>query len=308
MDEPRVPPVALARDFPADVVRRRVRHGEWRRVTRGAYVAPRRPEPGAAPDGGPRGARQLALARALGVHLRLTGDHVFSRETAALAWGLPLWRAPSLTHVLVPYRAGTGRDPAVARHYVDPLPSVDVRVGLPVTSLARTVVDCAATLFPGEGLVVVDAALRLGVTRAALDDAVDDLGRARGVRRARAVVALADPGAESPGESMARYVVLRDGLAVPETQIRVPTRLGVFRSDLGWPAWRLLLEYDGRDKYRGDADAFAREKRRHDALVEAGYRVLRVTKEDLAGRGLTLRVLAAAPGAGPLRPRPDLRA
>src|SRR5665647_3975642 len=54
------------------------------------------------------------------------------------------------------------------------------------------------------------------------------------------------PCAESPGESSARSVLLRAGLPVPQTQVRVDTPLGTFWSDLGWPEWRLLAEYDGR--------------------------------------------------------------
>jgi very-short-patch-repair endonuclease len=110
------------------------------------------------------------------------------------------------------------------------------------------------------------------------------------------LTALADAGAESPGESVARYLVLRDGLAVPTTQIPVATRLGTFWADLGWEAWQIALEYDGRPKYiDGDREVLVREKRRHDAMTEAGWRVLRVTKEDLGVGTLSGRVLRHLP-------------
>ena len=75
---------------------------------------------------------------------------------------------------------------------------------------------------------------------------LDDMAGARGVRRARTVIELADDGAESPGETATRFVVLRAGLPVPRTQIEVTTRLGTFWADLGWEEWRVLVEYDGR--------------------------------------------------------------
>jgi very-short-patch-repair endonuclease len=97
---------------------------------------------------------------------------------------------------------------------------------------------------------------------------------------------------------------------VPSTQVEVRTRLGTFWGDLGWPEWRLLLEYDGRPKYaeRG-GEALVAEKRRHDALVEAGWRALRITKEDLEPSGeLLARVVPLLPQAvtRALRPRREL--
>jgi hypothetical protein len=77
--------------------------------------------------------------------------------------------------------------------------------------------------------------------------------------------------------------------------VRVVTRLGTFWSDLGWDEWRVLLEYDGRGKYASPGDLYD-EKRRHDALVEAGCRMVRVTKDDLAPRAdLGRRVLRLLP-------------
>jgi len=303
------PAVVLARDRPAPDVRGAAGRGELRRIGRGVYVAPRAVAASAAEEQTPHGdARALAIAHAHGTHRRLTADHVFSHATAALLWGLPLWRAPQHTSVLVRHSAGRGADRRVVRRVG--LPSDDdvvLRHGLPVTSLDRTMVDCARVLAPLDALVVADAAVRKGAARdVALAQMV--VARGRGVVQAREIVRLADAGAESPGESATRFVVLRDGLPVPTTQLGVRTRLGSFWTDLGWPALRLALEYDGRTKYT-DPEVLVREKRRHDAMVEAGWTVLRVTKEDLPGPTLTRRVLRALPAHShpPLTPRRALR-
>ncbi|WP_426592681.1 hypothetical protein ACPPVS_13010 [Cellulomonas sp. McL0617] len=289
---PRValPAVALARHHPETVVREQVRSGRWERVARGIYL-PTTPSPDPSRD------REVALARIVGVHDRLDAPHWFSHVSAALLWGLPVWASPTTTHLYRAHGAGIDSDRRVTSHTSVPPAAELAAIGtLPVTTLERTVVDCASGLPPLAGLVIADSALRAGADVGVIDSIVEARSVRRGIARARAVIALADGGAESPGESATRFVVLRDGLPVPTTQIAVPTRLGVFWSDLGWPQWRLLLEYDGRSKYSDAAsEQFMREKRRHDAVVEAGWRALRVTKEDLTGSTLTRRILPLLP-------------
>ncbi|MFC8192354.1 hypothetical protein ACFUMH_11925 [Cellulomonas sp. NPDC057328] len=167
--------------------------------------------------------------------------------------------------------------------------------GLPVTTLARTAVDCARALAGLPALVVADAALRAGCSPDELAAAARRCDGQRGARRAREVLALADGGAESAGETWVRAVLLAAGLPAPTTQLQVETRRGPVWADLGWPGARLLLEYDGRGKYVTPEDLY-REKQRHDALVEAGWTVLRVTADDCARPDeLVARVVRAAP-------------
>lgn len=297
----RVPSVRLARNNDPSTVRRRHRSGDWERISRGTYLAR------AADEVEPTDA---AVGRIVGLHQRLRAPHWFSHESAALLWGLPLWITPRTTHVIQQYRVSAHGDPTVTHHLMAcPPAELTVRHGLPVTTLERTVVDCAASLSPLDGLVVADAALRAGADRTQLAELLAARRGGRGIVRARAVIDLADDGAESPGESAARFVVLRDGFPLPTTQVPVPTRLGTFWADLGWPEWRLVLEYDGRSKYAKDpAETFMREKRRHDAMVEAGWRALRVTKEDLRGTALKRRLLPLVPAAvaRQVRQRPEL--
>ncbi|HEY0117872.1 MAG TPA: hypothetical protein VGC04_03725 [Cellulomonas sp.] len=168
-------------------------------------------------------------------------------------------------------------------------------------------VDCARSSSPVAGLVVADAAMRAGADRTVALNILDQMRGRNGVARARAVIELADEGAESPGETATRFVVLRDGLPRPATQLPVVTRLGTLWTDVGWEEWKLFLEYDGRAKYRSVDDLVA-EKRRHDAIVEAGGRILRVTKEDIPRRaGLAARVSALLPPGLPVVRRPLLR-
>lgn len=293
-----LPTLTLARDHVPQEVAARIRAGSLRRVGRGSYVAPRVVED----------ARRAALARIAAVHQQLRGAHVFSHSSAALLWGLPLWTTPAAVHVYQAHRPGARRDRRVQRHLGILAPAAVSEVaGLPVTSLAQTAVDCARTLAPLAGLVVVDAALRAGATTEGMLEIVDGDPRGRGMARAHAVIQLGDAGAESAQESAVRFVLLRAGLPQPRTQVEVGTRLGTFWADLGWEEWRVLLEYDGRVKYQ-DQDSLIREKRRQDAVTEAGWRSVRVTREDLRGADLLVaRTLRLLPAGIPLTRRPLLR-
>ncbi|NCT92476.1 hypothetical protein GXB85_16185 [Cellulomonas sp. APG4] len=101
--------------------------------------------------------------------------------------------------------------------------------------------------------------------------------------------------------------MLAIGLPRPETQVPVATRLGTYWADLGWPEARVLAEYDGEAKYTdASRDVVVREKRREDALLDEGWRMLRLTKDDLRHPAtLTRRARPLFPGI-PLTPRPDL--
>lgn len=256
-------------------------------------------------------AGRLALARVVAVGTRLSPGHVLSHSSAALLWGLPLPAAPARAHVVV-HSNPDGRSRDVVGHVLDlDEPHVTEHLGFRVTTLERTVVDCAMAGGGHTGLLVADAALRAGASLGACQAMLSGMAGRRGVVTARAVLDFADDGAESAGESSARFALLRAGLPRPETQVRTDTHLGTFWSDMGWPEWAVLLEYDGRTKYEATgraSDAVLKEKRRQDAIEETGRRVLRVVAADLRDpAALAARVLRAAPHPpGPLHPRREL--
>lgn len=332
VDETRLPTVYLSRELSPQLIHAQVGSGAWTRVRRGAYVAtsvltpdltehdrPRasRRAGTSGPPSGPDHAARTAwdICTIAAVARQVAPDVVFTHESAASLWGLPLWRSTAAVHINQrSLRSGhASRD--VARHSgrLDPS-EVTRRSGLRVTSLERTVVDCARSSSAAAGLVVADAALRRGVEREALVSSLLGLGAARGVRLARTVVELADGGAESPWESVTRLVLLATGVPAPSTQVPVVTRLGTFFVDMGWAHWKVALEFDGLVKYThlasGDPGrVIFDEKRRHDAIVEAGWRVVRVTRADLRPpeelRDRLLRVLPTGALDG-LHPLPRL--
>lgn len=175
------------------------------------------------------------LAHSIAVARDSAGLIPLSHTSAAVVWGLPLYRTrPVRVHETCasPSRVSSGVD--VHRH-VAPLPAADVvmRDGLRVTSLARTVLDCIRVLPPEAAVALADAAERTmaQVRRDWDEDAVAAWRRgmegrvlltagARGIRQARWVSAFADGRAQLPGESVSRLQLVRIGFAVPE--LRAP--------------------------------------------------------------------------------------
>ncbi|WP_149202127.1 hypothetical protein [Actinotalea subterranea] len=234
------------------------------------------------------------------MHQQLRIPFVFSHESAALVWGCAVWPTPTRTHIIQADRPNRRGDPQLVRHHgLPPSNERTVVAGLPVTTLERTVIDCAAAIAPDRALVIADGALRRGADRDRMVRLMDLRAGHRGIRRARLVVELADAGAESPGESLTRWVLASAGFDAVKTQVPVVTRLGVFRIDLGLVAARLAIEFDGFVKYSGALgstapEAVFAEKRRQDALEEAGWMVLRVTWSDLRDPDALVRRVRSA--------------
>lgn len=287
--------------------------------------------------------REMTLARALAALRSCPSARALTHESAALLHGLPLLSPEPDVRVAVPSLPRTGRRSLGRALYSDSRGSTwgrevslvrssrsleddDVTrvAGLPVTSLRRTIVDCAMDLPAREAICVVDAGLRRlcgpdrWIGRCAVDpdderarllDLLESLPARRGVRRARAVLGFASPWAESPGESVLRWRLAVDGLPDPVLQQVVEDREHHWFIDLAWPVSRLAVEFDGYSKY-GTAEDLRAEKRRELRLQALGWTVLRF---DWAGIGradeLTMRVRAhLAPGEAPAPVRSYLRA
>jgi hypothetical protein len=213
---------ALRREgFGDDEVRRLRRAGRLTAVRRGAYVL------GAPPED--RDARHALRVRAELPHL--ADDAVVSHASAAVLRGLPTWGMRlDRVHVTRARRNGgrAGRQVHIHTAPLDP-DEIDAVDGIPVTSVARTVVDLARTVAFEPAVVVADAALhalvgepeRLGVLQAALAAAVARAAGWRGSPDARRVLAFADARSGSVGESRSRVAIHWAGLPAPVLQWEV---------------------------------------------------------------------------------------
>lgn len=257
---------------------------------------------------------QREIAAAHTAQFAARGEHVFSHTTAAALHGLPLFRhAPHRPHVMVGDGRAIGAAPAVFRHHDRWDGDSGIRDGLRVTTLARTVFDVIRTTRPETAISCADAALRrvslrddrgIDGTRAeALRESVLRLvmrapGR-RGIRQARETIAMADPRAESPGESVSRMYLLRLGRGPVELQVPVESPVGGrYFIDFGFCS--VLGEFDGVRKYvdrtvagdRSMAQVVLDEKRREDWIrARTRKRVIRWTDQEIPTPDHFLRFL-----------------
>lgn len=228
-----------------------VRSGTVVRLAKGVYGLP-----------APSNAKLVAIAY----------DGVVSHQSAALVWGLPLLSPPTEPHITVPPKRRPRPGPPAVLHWKN----IDPKDRQPrLTSLLRTVLDCARILPFGEGLAVADAALTGTLPHQQLI-AGSLMMRGPDVRKVRRVAAAATATAESFLESMLRAVLIEAGLEGFEPQVVV--RNGKFRArvDLGHRRARLAVEAEGYE-YHGSSADFAADCRRYDELVAAGWLVLRFT-------------------------------
>ncbi len=222
-----------------------------------------------------------------------------SHETAAWLYGVLLAVSPTPLHVTVPPEAADVAPRAGLVPHRSLLPPGDVEevAGLLATSRVRTAIDLARSRPRADGLVALDALLHTGPCElAAVSDRATEMVGWRGIRAARELVGLAEPLAESPMETRLRLLIVDAGLPRPVAQFVVLDSGGRFvaRVDLAYPSIRLAIEYDGVAAHL-EPGAFAHERRRQNALIGLGWRLLRFTAGDVYQRphGVAAEVGAA---------------
>ena len=245
--------------------------------------------------------QRLALLRATAV--KLAAEPVLSHHSAATVWDFGiLGRWPEVLDQVVVGDANRST-PHVVRHRRREFGETVRRDGFLVTGPVETVLDLAGQESFAAGLVIADQALARGLaTRDDLDEAVTRRHKRRGVRRMRAVVAAADGGSESVGESLSRARMLEARLPVPTLQQEFRDDDGfIGRCDFYWRRQRVVGEFDGRIKYgrkfegQGSAeDRLWQEKLREDRLRALGLRVVRWVWDDALGGEPLVRALGRA--------------
>ncbi len=251
-----------------------LRHADVERLSRDTYL--------------PRALSGEVRSRLAAVLLTAPPGAVASHATAAALWGLeiPLQdRSDRRVDVIVPMasRSESRRDRRVHR---TPLPDEDVtrRGAVPVTTPERTWRDLAGVLHLPALLAVTDQLLARWVSREQLARQLQGRPTGRGSARARAVLPVADPRAESPMESVVRWLLHEAGLPAPVLQYVVRDGAGrpLGQADFAWPDRKVLVEFDG-DVHR-ERDVFVNDLRRQNQLIAAGWTVLRFTSADVLGR------------------------
>ena len=196
---------------------------------------------------------------------------VLSHRAAAALWGLrPAWNA--FLEVSAPRSAG-GR-PGILLHRPRTIEATTHR-GIPVTTVARTLVDVADVASPRVLKKVLEQAeiLRLDGTPVPVP------GRRGHGRLVRALAELGPSVSLTRSELEDAFRVLCDaaGLPAPAANLTV----GGMEIDFVWPDVLLAVEIDSW-RYHGTRAAFGRDRRRSARMQLAGWGLLRFTDWDVA--------------------------
>lgn len=158
--------------------------------------------------------------------------------------------------------------------------------GIPVTTMARTLVDLTGCLTPEQlANVIHEAAYRRRFDAAATREA---MVRANGRRRlgvleaALAAHFAGSAGTKSDAEDAFLALVRAERLPEPLVNVRVATPSLRFEVDFHWPAHRVCVEIDGDGHLRPRTQLD--DESRDELLRAEGWRVLRIPAPDLAAR------------------------
>ncbi len=257
----------LATGLTAKAIEHRVRVGRLHRLLRGVFAV--------------RYGSLTAMGCNVAALLYAGEDAVLSHESAAAHWGMA--PHPSFVAITVIGRRVRAQ-PGLRVHHTTTLDLQDVRLhhGLPVTSPARTLIDCAAGTLPIDRLLNEARALNL-ITDQDIHQAMERCPRRKGLGTMRALLhAERDTGfTRSHAERLLKRMVKQAGIETPILNSRVE---GV-EAEAYWPQHKLAVEVDGY-QYHGRWTSFQSDRARDNRLVTAGYTVLRFTWHQLTQRPL----------------------
>jgi predicted transcriptional regulator of viral defense system len=246
-----------------DAVQRRVRAGRLHRLHHGVYAVGHTVLK--------REGRWLAAVLACG------DGAVLSRRSAAAHWGL-LQSEATRTDVTTPRRRAANA--TIRLHGSRSLIACDTTThqGIPITSVARTLLDLAATIQADR----LERALAQAEHLELYDHTAitELLARANGHRGRKALTeATALDPKLTKSEWEIRMLRLVRTAALPEPLVNLPfdaPDYGECKPDFHWPSHRLIVETDGWRTHRTRA-AFERDRAKDAALTAVGYRVVRFT-------------------------------
>lgn len=231
--------------------------------------------------------------RIVAARLALGEDAVVSGVSALWAHGVPWVDAEAPARMTVDRHVRARSEIEVSRGALDPEEIVRTRFGA-TTSPGRTAFDVGRRLPLPAAVAALDMLARICPDVVVRCTAVARRRPgARGICQLRTVLDLVDPGAESPRESRLRVLLVRAGIPRPETQV-VVTHSGRFvaRVDLGWPRWRVAVEYDGA--HHDAPDRIRRDRERLNRLRLAGWTVLVVDRYQMRSPDQVVAMVRAA--------------
>ena len=199
---------------------------------------------------------------------------VASHASAAYAWGLFRY-PPARIQLIVPTERHRKRWCTVHYGFLAPADIAD-HDGIPVTSVARTLLDQAAVVSDDRLGRMLERAEELGLfDQRAVDELLGRAGRHPGIQRMKRGLSIYrdDPAfVRSRTEKRFLDLVRRAGLPRPATNVYVEG----FELDAYWERERFAVEIDVFETH-GTRGAFERDRLREDDLQLQGIEMIRVT-------------------------------
>ncbi|HEU4736026.1 MAG TPA: type IV toxin-antitoxin system AbiEi family antitoxin domain-containing protein [Solirubrobacterales bacterium] len=159
---------------------------------------------------------------------------------------------------------------------------IEIRDGVPCTTVSRTLVDMVARTGWGSMRRLVEQAAVLRALDVEEIDRILALGRRRGAPRLRAILVPwrstleQRPVLRSRLEARLLPRLIEEGLPAPRCNAKLRIDGHRFEVDLLWKEQRLAIEADGEQTH-GTPTAFQHDRFRDQVLIAAGYRTARVT-------------------------------
>jgi len=286
-------PFTVAQARAAGVTARMLEHSRFRRLFRGVHVLA-----STEPD------RWTWLRAAV---LAGPDDAIVSHRSAQEVYGSELSWGDERIHISTRCNA-VCRDERIRVHRRKHAIAVRDVDGLPVTSPARTFVDCALTLTLVQLVVFGDWLIHRGL--ATFDELLDYCQDRHldGVVAARRAMRFLVEDSRSPMESLVRLMLVLAGLPHPAVNARVLDESGrkVATVDLLYAKFMVAVEYDGR-RHELSADERRWQRDRRERLERLGWTVIVLHDTDLPAPSLIVtRVHDALVRGGYTGPRPAL--
>ncbi len=201
-------------------------------------------------------------------------DAVLSHHSAAALWGI---RPTSRTRIDVTIPRTLHTNAYLRPHCAVLGPDeTTIRDGIPVTTPARTLLDLAATLRYRQLERAIHEAERLRLTS---PTAVQPSPGRRGATHLRTL--LLNARSPTRSEFEAEFLTFVDTFDLPKPQTNVV--IEGKEVDAAWQRQKLIVELDTYT-FHGTRQAFEEDRQRDRRLTAAGWRVIRITADDLRHR------------------------
>jgi very-short-patch-repair endonuclease/predicted transcriptional regulator of viral defense system len=254
----------LALGFTRDTVQKRIEAGRFHPIHRGVYAV---------------GHAKLTLkGHWMAAVLAGGPDALLSHRCALGLWQVRAAES-GLIDVTVPGPSSRKGPSGIRLHSTKALHHEDLAVidGIPVTSLARTILDYASVAGSQRVRQALEKVERMGLLIGReLDDLLTRNVNHRGANTLKTALAdLAGPAPWTQSELEDRFLALIREAGLPEPELNVVLEGELV--DALWRDARLVVEVDGYEFHKSRSQ-FEADRRRDAKLLVAGYRVTRLTQ------------------------------